>query len=227
MYRFFGQPKYAGTNNTTRNLIGYELFIRQYVDGRWLLPQDFNGITADTLQHLLMDVVLTMHESVEMLSFNLEQNQFVDPAFLDMVTYVQDHTRINLFTELTERLAPGISEDSLVDAAAKFHHRGLLVCIDDVGTGENTPEMVLRMNDSVDEFKFAFQDFRPYHNIQEIEPQLNFWYHLARREHKMLAIEGVETAAELAEIDAHYDYDVVQGYLLGHPALLSRAQNSN
>ncbi|WP_054648547.1 EAL domain-containing protein [Lacticaseibacillus pantheris] len=144
-----------------------------------------------------------------------------------MVTDVQDHTKINLFTELTERLASGISAESLVRAACAFHKRGLLVCIDDVGTGQNTPQMVLSMNGSVDEYKFAFQDFRPYDNIRSIEPQLDFWYHLAQRDHKMLAIEGVETKAELTEIQNKYNYDVVQGYLLGRPVLLSSATDSN
>lgn len=226
MYRFFGQPKYAGVGHGQRP-IGYELFIRQLVNGQWVLPTDFNDITAETLHQLLTDVILTMHQSVEMLSFNLEQNQFVDPVFWDMVTAVQDHTKINLFTELTERLASGISAESLVRAACAFHKRGLLVCIDDVGTGQNTPQMVLSMNGSVDEYKFAFQDFRPYDNIRSIEPQLDFWYHLAQRNHKMLAIEGVETKAELTEIQNKYNYDVVQGYLLGRPVLLSTATDSN
>lgn len=226
MYRFFGQPKYAGFGHG-QSPIGYELFIRQLVNGQWVLPTDFNDITAETLHQLLTDVILTMHQSVEMLSFNLEQNQFVDPNFLDMVTDVQDHTKINLFTELTERLASGISAESLVRAACAFHKRGLLVCIDDVGTGQNTPQMVLSMNDSVDEYKFAFQDFRPYNDIRSIEPQLDFWYHLAERDHKMLAIEGVETKAELTEIQNKYNYDVVQGYLLGRPVLLSTATDSN
>lgn len=43
----------------------------------------------------------------------------------------------------------------------------------------------------------------------------------------MLAIEGVETKAELTEIQNKYNYDVVQGYLLGRPVLLSTATDSN
>ncbi|MFD1483793.1 EAL domain-containing protein [Lacticaseibacillus baoqingensis] len=219
MFRFFGQPKFD-LDPKHQDPIGYELFIREWRDGQWLLPENFSALSVAIIEPLLVQTIAAMPSKVQMLSFNLEQDQFIDPAFLAMVLRVEQHASIRLFIELTERLAPGVHEDQLVQAAKRFADHDLLVCIDDVGTGQNTPEMVVRMNDSVAEYKFALQNFRPFAAIAELAPELDMWYAMAQKEHKMLAIEGIETPEELALIRRQYPCDVVQGYLLGKPALI-------
>ncbi|WP_054707540.1 hypothetical protein [Secundilactobacillus paracollinoides] len=102
MLKFYGQPKFR-SDGATQQPIGYELFIREYQNNQWCLPQDFCAITAGQIQHLLSDTVQAMPDNIELLSFNLEQIQFIDPVFTDAVASVQDTTDIQLFTELTER----------------------------------------------------------------------------------------------------------------------------
>lgn len=220
MFRFFGQPKFD-LDPAHRDPIGYELFIREWRDGQWLLPEDFGVLTDTLIEKLLNEIVAVMPANITMLSFNLEQDQFIAPEYIAMVARIEARTKLRMFVELTERLAPGVTEDQLVVAARRYADAGSLVCIDDVGTGQNTPHMVLRMDGAVSEYKFALQNFRPFADMDAIKPELDYWYQLAKREHKMLAIEGIETQAELDRIRREYPCQVVQGYLLGKPALLA------
>ncbi|WP_461215151.1 EAL domain-containing protein [Lacticaseibacillus sp. GG6-2] len=219
MFRFFGQPKFD-LNPDNQKPIGYELFIREWRDERWVLPEDFNKLSAPIIEKLLTQIVAVVPDNITMLSFNLEQDQFVDPAYMAMVLRIEEHTKLRLFIELTERVAPCVTQAQLVAAAQRYADAGLLVCIDDVGTGQNTPQMVLQMGDSVAEYKFALQNFRPFKTIDDIKDELDYWYDLAKANHKFLAIEGLETDAEFQRIRQDYPCDVVQGYLLGKPALL-------
>ncbi len=219
MFRFFGQPKFDLDPNH-HEPIGYELFIREWREDRWVLPEDFSKLSAPIIERLMDQIVAVMPPSVVMLSFNLEQDQFVNPEYMAMVLRVEAKTKIRLFIELTERIARGVTEDQLVAAAKRYADAGLLVCVDDVGTGQNTPQMVLKMDGTVAEYKFALQNFRPFTSIDAIKPELDYWYHLARTQDKLLAIEGLETEAELERVRKEYPCDVIQGYLLGKPALL-------
>ncbi|WP_054749816.1 EAL domain-containing protein [Lacticaseibacillus thailandensis] len=200
--------------------IGYELFIRKRQGNEWVLPQDFNAITVDTIGDLLGNIVDTMSSSIRLLSFNLEEQQFIDPAFMEMVARIQARTKINLFTELTERRDPGVNFDQIQAAAQRFHDNNLLVCIDDVGVGQNNEQLIAGMEDSVAEFKFACQDLRPCKTFPEIEPLLASWYNEVQRQHKAFAVEGIETQSEMNIVTTKYPCDVVQGYWLGRPRLL-------
>lgn len=219
MLKFYGQPKFR-PNGDTQAPIGYELFIREYQNNQWCLPQDFCAITATQIQHLLSETVQAMPNNIELLSFNLEQIQFIDPIFCDVVTSVQEQTDIQLFTELTERTDPRVTLNQLARAAKRFNDRDLLVCIDDVGTGDNTPELVLKLDDYIDEYKFALQNFRPFNHISDIESHVSYWYQMAQTHDKMLAIEGIENAEDLETVRTKYPCDVIQGYYTGKPALL-------
>lgn len=220
MFRFFGQPKFDLDPDHPWP-VGYELFVRENVDGHWVLPEDFSQLTDVMIEKLLDQIIQVLPAHTALISFNLEQDQFIEPKYLDMVKRVEACCDVRLFVELTERLSAGVTEAELIAAAKRYYDAGILVCIDDVGTGQNTPEMVLKMNESIAEYKFALQNFRPFQSLDDIKPELEFWYGLAKRHDKMLAIEGIESDAELARIRKDYPCDVVQGYLLGKPALLA------
>ena len=220
MLAFFGQPKFA-LNATNYLPVGYELFIREKRGDQWILPTDFNAISVEQFRHLLLNVINSFPSTIQLLSFSLEQQQFIDPAFAKMIADIQHATSINLFTELTEREDPSVTTRQLLKAAREFHRHDLLVCVDDVGTGHNTPELVMKLDEYIDEYKFAFQNLRPFNNVYEIESQVKFWYDLSFKQHKMLAIEGIERAEELAFIQTYYPSNIIQGYYTGHPALLA------
>lgn len=222
MLRFYGQPKFKIMNDGMTR-VGYELFIRELQDNRWVLPADFTACTPDQLEQLLMQTIAALPAGIELISFNLEQSQFIDDRFIEMVKRVQATTAIKIFTELTERTSPNVSTAQLRAAAAKFHAANLLVCIDDVGTGDNTPDMVIALDEYIDEYKFALQNFRPFNRISEITATINFWYKMAADRGKMLAIEGLENESDYDTIKQYYPCDVIQGYYTGKPELLQVA----
>lgn len=219
MLRFYGQAKFD-LNAEDKAPIGYELFMRERQGDKWVLPADFTSSTADEIADLLSRTIAMMPTHIKIVSFNLEQSQFIDPDFCDAVARVQAQTPIKIYTELTERTDPNVSEDALYAAARNFHEHGLLVCIDDVGTGDNTPEFVMNVDAYIDEYKFALQNFRPFAHISEIQDKVAFWWSLAREKNKTLAIEGIENAEDLDVVRKQYPCDIVQGYYLARPELL-------
>lgn len=216
MYTIFAQSKYA-MDQPDAEPIGYELFVRRWDSGRWVLPDPFDKIGIVMLNNLLRQTIAKMPDHIQLLSFNLEQNQFVDPAYAAMVASVQQGTSIRLVTELTERLSECVKPQQLLDAAKRFTALGLEVCIDDVGTGQNSPALVTLMNDYVNEYKFAFQNFRPASTINELGPQLRFWTEMAQHHNKILAWEGIESGVELALLSARYPGNLLQGFLFSRP----------
>ncbi len=219
MLRFYGQPKFR-VMQADALPIGYELFIREKQNNQWTLPEDFNACSADQIYQLLTQTIAALPANIELISFNLEQGQFIKTEFVDMVARVQAATPIKIFTELTERSDARVSAAELKQAARQFHERGLLVCIDDVGTGDNTPQLVYELDPYIDEYKFALQNFRPFNRICEISDTIGGWYELANNRHKMLAIEGLENKEDLESVQQNYPCDVIQGYYTGKPALL-------
>ncbi|WP_155287609.1 EAL domain-containing protein [Lacticaseibacillus zhaodongensis] len=219
MLRFYGQPKF-NLDKTDKEPVGYELFIREQRGENWVLPDDFTASTPEQIADLLMRTIAMLPEHVQLVSFNLEQCQFIDPAFTKAIAKVQATTNVEIFTELTERTDPNVTNDQLYAAAQRFHAAHLLVCMDDVGTGDNTPELVVALDDFIDEYKFALQNFRPFNHISEIKETIDYWYDMAEKHHKMLAIEGIETAEDLATIQEDYPCNLIQGYYTGRPFLM-------
>ena len=219
MYRFFGQPKFD-PEHIAAGPIGYELFIRENINGEWVLPHDFISIPSTIFGDLLRQTVSALPQTIDLISFNLEQEHFVQEQYLQLVQAVQRCTRVVLYTELTERNAESVTVPQLVDAAKHFHEYGLRVVLDDVGTEQNNEQLASAMDDYVDEYKFALQNLRPFSSIAQIKPELAHWWQLAKQHDKTLAIEGIESAEELALIRAEFPSEIVQGYFLGKPALL-------
>jgi EAL domain-containing protein (putative c-di-GMP-specific phosphodiesterase class I) len=203
MLRFLGQPKFH-LQDATGTPIGYELFVREYRNGRWVLPCDFNALTAAQMTELLADSIAALPKDLEMISFNLEQSQFIRSEFTDMVATLQTTTNIHIYTELTERADPNVADTDIVAAARRFHALGLLVCIDDVGTDAHSPALVEKLNPYVDEYKFALQNFRPFKQIAEINDLVTFWHNMSVRHGKVLAIEGIESQTDLDDIRRDY-----------------------
>jgi len=200
MIRFFGQPKYSTANDT----LGYEFFIRQYHQGNWVFPQNFNQFSAQQIRDLAIASIKALPKNVALVSINLDQIQFIRPDFIAGMTQVQKACYpVEVVIELTER-PQKVPLSDLIDAARQYQANQLWVCLDDVGTGDNTIRLANALDPYVTEYKFALQNFRQYAQIH----------------HKFFAIEGFETKAELS-IGSHYHADVMQGYYLGRPQLIS------
>lgn len=219
MIRFFGQKKFSNTDPT--RLIGYEFLLRERVDGRWCLPDDFKKFSPEEIGQLLADTLAVLPADLELLSFNLDQSQFVCPDFRANILRVLRERQVNLYVELTERDdQESISE--LVEAAKEYEEAGVRVVLDDVGTGANRQGMAAALDQYTSEYKFALQNVRdlPDH---ELHAQLRFWRDFAEKQHKLFAIEGFETEQDVHMAQA-YRPDVMQGYYFGHPELIALAE---
>jgi EAL domain-containing protein (putative c-di-GMP-specific phosphodiesterase class I) len=224
MIRFFGQAKY---DVKTQQLVGYEFFIRVRQQQQWRLPEDFSVFKAQQVTDLLAATLKTLPQTLTLISFNLDQAQFIDPEFCQRLVAVQAQTPIHIYVELTERSGEPqqfVTVQQLVQAVKRYHDAGLHVCLDDVGSGENTIQLVNALSTNTDEYKFALQNFRDDYAWPEVLAKLKSWSQLAQQQHKVFAIEGFEAADELRLADV-YHAQLAQGYYLGRPQLLSLPQD--
>jgi EAL domain-containing protein (putative c-di-GMP-specific phosphodiesterase class I) len=221
MIRLWGQPKYAAA---TGKLAGYELFLRekQTENGEWQLPADFSKFSPSTMANLIGATLKTLPQDFELVSFNLDQEQFIYEAYTTLLVAVQAQLDYALVIELTERRGIGrktIQLDDLITAAQRFQAVGLRVCLDDVGTGENQTTLVDALDPYVSEYKYALQNVRGKLSLAEVAAQVTLWRERAARLHKRFALEGFEDPEDVRLIQA-FSPDLVQGYYFGRPHTL-------
>lgn len=226
LIRFFAQPKYSITN---AKLTGYELFIREREtrDSTWFLPENFNKFTPKKITTLLIDTLKTLPRGLNSISINLNQEQFVDLNYFELLTALQPKTPIKLQIELTEQQAIDKTarvSSEIVTMAKAYQQAGMYLCLDDVGTGANQYELVQQLAPFVFEYKFALQNIRQLVQLTELKTQIGIWRERAQQQHKLFVLEGLETFDDLALIRL-FRPDVVQGYYFGKRYLLPIASD--
>lgn len=218
MIRFWGQPRYS---REPLKPIGYELFLRENLNGLWRVPNDFSRFTPCQITDLLKKTAPQLSQGMQRVSINLDIDQFIDSRFYRAFFAVKTqlpYLRISI--ELTEHSSSQIiSDEQLVLAAKHFADANLHVILDDVGSGDNQINRVELLDPYVTEYKFAVQNFRPYESLNDIMPNLLFWHQLAAKHQKLFTIEGVESKKDLL-ILSHCRVDMLQGYDLGKPVYL-------
>ncbi|WP_125710324.1 EAL domain-containing protein [Lacticaseibacillus porcinae] len=215
MIRFWGQPKYAQAER-----FALELFLREKIGDQWTFPQDFGRFNAKDITTLLQQTVAAVPKAIQMVSINLDQPEFARADYLKALPQLQAQLpEMQLCVELTER-PNGVAISALVAAAKVYQAGGLWVCIDDVGTGDNQPELVQALAPYVQEYKFALQNFHDQKDfITLVSPLLQFWREQAQLAGVFFAIEGFENKADL-KIATNYQPDIMQGYYFGRPQLI-------
>lgn len=113
MLRFFGQPKYAD-----KELFGYELFLREKVAGNWQFPKSFSQIHGHEFSQLLAATLALMSTDIQLVSINLDREQFIEEAYICELGRVQEeYPQIQVVVELTEHDGK-VTNRQLIDAAA-------------------------------------------------------------------------------------------------------------
>lgn len=219
MYQFFGQRRFTKTSDGFAST-GYELFLRERTLTGWRVPADFSVITYKEFAKSLWATLSRMPKCVQQISFNLEPRQFIDEDFLQSIVSVAREFNFNMSVELVERRTADVSLDMLVKYAQRYQANGLSVCIDDVGTGTNTLELVNRLNPYVDEYKYAIQNVRDTKPFVQIIYESRVWQYRARQAGKKFTLEGIENAFELKEAADRYHCDYFQGFYLSQPEKL-------
>ncbi len=217
MYRYFLQPQLDVSNNS---LIGYELLIRQQVDGKWVLPHDFASIPIDVQADLIDRTAKKLALKIGSVSFNVNQSQFIDPTIANAIIAAQRHIYpVNLVLEVTEEVTDKkVSNQQIIDQVHFFDDHLIQLSLDDIGTGVNTYDHLEPILPYASEIKFAMQNFRQEKRENEIPEALNFWNKIAKQYKLRLILEGVENEEE-HEMADDLEIDLRQGWFYGKPHL--------
>lgn len=217
MYRYFLQPQLDASNNS---LIGYELLIRQQVDGKWVLPHDFASIPIDVQADLIRRTAQKLLLKIGSVSFNTNQSQFIDERIAEAIITAQKQIYpINLVLEVTEeKTDEHITNRQIIDQVHYFDEHGIQLSLDDIGTGINTYGHLKPILPYASEIKFAMQNFRQEGRADQIPENLKFWKGVADQHHLRLILEGVENEAE-HEMANDLGIDFRQGWYYGKPHL--------
>jgi len=211
-YRLFRQTCFDLDNEKVDS---YELLMRKQDGYRWLAPIDFNMLTPQAFSEIVTDALLHLPSNSRIM-INLDHDQFVDHAMLDALIAIHkqmpDYT---LIVELTERdNAKTIMNVELLTSAMYLTDKGLLLCLDDVGSGVNSFDTLKPLLPYVVELKFALQNFEP--EISVAYNKLAFWNQLANYLDKKFVLEGIETGEDLV-IAQQLDIEYGQGFYFDRP----------
>ncbi|AVK99725.1 EAL domain-containing protein [Pediococcus inopinatus] len=194
---------------------GYELLMRERVDGQWQVPKSFRLMTPEFFATIVTDAMLHL-PSKSQIMVNLDHDQFVDQGMLDALIDV--HRKLpdySLTLELTERdNTKTIMDVELLKSAMYATSKGLLLSFDDVGSGVNQFEILKPLFPYVAELKFALQNFEPEINVAY--NKLAFWSQTANYLDKKFVLEGMETREDVI-IAQQLDIKYGQGFYYDRP----------
>ena len=107
----------------------------------------------------------------------------------------------------------------MISYIEEIHSLGYKVSIDDVATGQDTLELVLKNIDSISSLKFPLRAFKEL-DLDILLLFLDSWHGLAKRYGKTFIVEGVENERVAKKL---YDRGIVwqQGYYWGKSVELS------
>ncbi|WP_412989326.1 EAL domain-containing protein [Pediococcus siamensis] len=218
MYRYFIQPQLSKVNNS---LIGYELLIRRFTADGWRPPKYFSDIPATVVADMLTATTKKLILKIGSVSVNLNRTQMMNPAINAALIQSQDQLRpLKLNIELTEEPEDeNITNADLEPMLEKFIQRGMQICLDDVGTGDNQYAEIKSLLPYVSELKFALQNFKVPFKDPEIQKRVIYWRDIAQKENLRFILEGIEDKAD-DQLADRLDIDLRQGYYYGKPYLL-------
>ncbi|WP_268912472.1 EAL domain-containing protein [Lentilactobacillus sp. SPB1-3] len=218
MYRYFIQPQ---LNKFTNSLIGYELLMKKFVGDHWEPPVRFADIPADVIADVLLATSKKLALKIGSVSLNLNRTQMMDPAINRAVSEAQDILRpMRVNIELTEEPSDkGITVADMEPHFKVFEERGMELCIDDVGTGENQLDRIAELIPYSSEVKFALQNFDKPFSDPQIQEKVKFWHQIAIDNKLRFILEGIENKED-DEIATSLEIDLRQGYYYGAPHLL-------
>ena len=177
--------------------------------GRWVFQQTV--LACSRIKH---------HSSSFYLSFNVSLQQLSDAYFVEFIEHTLEKYQVNgnmLVAELTESSLDEEPEklDHFVNACKK---QGLLIALDDFGSGYSSLRMLLQYPYSIIKL-----DRSLVQEMTESEQKMNFIRSIVYACHqfgKTVCVEGVEQAAQ-QEVMLDVGCDLIQGYYYYRPMEVS------
>ena len=218
------QPQYDAH---TLELTGAEALVRWDCPNRGLLlPQDFVPEAQATglgrrLDEYVLDCVLDEQSSwaragleVFRVTLNVSLERFLEPGWVGNIeAKLKPHHAISF--ELLETAYLEERSDELDAALAKMRGAGIEFVLDDFGSGHSSIVALQTVKPD-----FVKMDRLLIAPLKENPAQIHILEALvrvARLERCRVIVEGIETQDQLDAVRG-LDCDIVQGYLLGHPA---------
>ena len=148
------------------------------------------------------------------LGINLSPQALLRPA---VIALLLDHTHLTLAVEVTEH-APVDDYDALVDAIADVRRAGVLLVVDDAGSGYASLQHVLRLAPDVVKLDIALVS--DVHADPAKRAMVTAMVSFATATGTLLVAEGVERTAEAATLRS-LGVGYAQGHLFGCPTPVS------
>ncbi|WP_057802855.1 EAL domain-containing protein [Pediococcus stilesii] len=218
MYRFFIQPQ---LNTQAQAVVGYELLMKEYRDGRWQMPASFSDISAKTIAETLIATARKLSLKVGSVSINVDRFQIQDQKLLDALVIAQGMLRpVKLVIELIESaVKPAVSNAKLIQIANGLNEVGIQFCLDDVGSGINTWPEIEPLLPYACELKYALQNYKEHLDQAETDRRVSFWRNIANVNSIRFVLEGIDNDRDDAWADL-MKIDLRQGYYYGKPSLM-------
>lgn len=218
LYRYFAQQQFNAYTNT---IVGFELLLKCYEDGRWQAPRDFNAVPVAVVAGQLVATTEKLAYKTSSVSVNLTLDQLRRDEMRHALKVAQAYLRpTRLVVELVESSGKGtVKMPDLIAMIQGFTNQGIGFSLDDVGSGENRWPVVEPLLDYVQELKYALQNNRETLADKSARDHVTFWQQQAQAHHLRFILEGVETDVDIQWADK-MELDLRQGYYYSKPELI-------
>ena len=217
---FYGQPIFK-LSSLEGSAIGYELKMYQRCKKQWLLEDQPLNLSVEQLEHLLITALNVIPNSVSLLSFNLAYEQFTDLRFQAMITTLQSKLFVQLVPKLTECPGSPVRGLTVVSAVEALFDAGIVICIDNVGSGNQIPGLIEALTPYVSGYKFSVQNAAGFGRDADLMDRFSFWKNKATANHKRFDVTGVESLDDVIYLKEQQACDLIQGPYFSHAINLS------
>ena len=231
VFQFHFQPKVDVQNN---HILGYEILLRNKLQSPYYPASVMEEIINNQQKHALflewfqkeLTELVKLFPTVNF-SINLAPKQLLyreTHLFLSAMQPFRDQLTIEitespiLFVEKSEFLDAEMIDGYLKNALLSIKEKGYALSLDDVGSGRNSLEQVLKYAEYIDQIKFSL--IKCIHrglDDESCQLFLKAWKNFAEMNQLELVIEGIEdqmTSDDFKELGIHLQ----QGYHFGKPS---------
>lgn len=225
------QPKVDVRHN---RIIGYEILLRNKEKNPYYPSLKMDNILQNQEEHAyflkwFQEEMLRLLDSAptEQFSINLAPNQLLYPETHVFLTNMQHYAK-QLIIEITEEAPLFIASTSDVDALtidqqlqsafSSIKEKGYYIALDDVGSGKNSLDEVLKYTPYLDQIKFSIVKCNKKDlNEETLNLFLTAWQQLSKDYHLEFIVEGIEDQ-ETSDRLKEQGIFIQQGYYFGKPS---------
>nr|WP_319219432.1 EAL domain-containing protein [uncultured Trichococcus sp.] len=185
--------------SNTNVVDGYEILLRSKKQPGfpekmflWFIEEDQRNCKLMAYYSKELKKLMDSHGDIK-LSLNLHPKQLQHPStwdFLDTISFMKRNVTIEL-TEHYCEFNPVDGAGDLQSYISELKNMGFSLAIDDVGTGQNTFDLVARNIKNITSIKFSLLQFRDL-NEQVLFNFLNSWFSLSQQYQLKMIVEGIE-----------------------------------